>query len=459
MAESIENITADNLRQPCEKRDEQPSSYAEEKIADSGKSLATYSRNKAVSMGRKRAIKRAEREKASKAAATTRQELQHSAEITGGAQAIAAYRADTGKTEAFPGRYPLPLRDMSDPGSAEAPVSGRRIARSSVASGRDIGRTKAQIAGSSRAQISKNNRPSGYGRLPVGYRKAGTAEMSFRGKTGAAVRSRGIAGPVNQSRRAAGAGSIEPGRNAFRKKVQTSAVRSSTGSLSAADAHVKTGVKGVNSAISHVSAPLKTALEADRKFVASIAALLGSSAVILVVVSVILVMSLTLCSSFGKYNLEISENDLVNIALTQVGTESGEEYWSWYGFDHEVGWCACFVSWCANEAGMIRAGTMPKFAWCPSGVAWFQACDQWLDGSAVPEPGMITFYDWYDNTLDEEGEPIGQDGEADHVGIVEKVENGRIYTVESNTTDQYICAEKTCPVGYYEILGYGCPEF
>ena len=26
-------------------------------------------------------------------------------------------------------------------------------------------------------------------------------------------------------------------------------------------------------------------------------------------------------------------------------------YWSWYGFDSRVEWCACFVSWCYNQAG------------------------------------------------------------------------------------------------------------
>lgn len=47
----------------------------------------------------------------------------------------------------------------------------------------------------------------------------------------------------------------------------------------------------------------------------------------------------------------------------------------------------------------------------------------------------------------------GQDRNADHVGIVEKVENGRVYTIEGNTSDS--CHQRSYPVGYYEILGYG----
>jgi hypothetical protein len=40
---------------------------------------------------------------------------------------------------------------------------------------------------------------------------------------------------------------------------------------------------------------------------------------------------------------------------------------------------------------------------------------------------------------------------------VEKVENGRVYTIEGNTSDS--CAERSYPIGYYEILGYGIPAY
>ena len=39
------------------------------------------------------------------------------------------------------------------------------------------------------------------------------------------------------------------------------------------------------------------------------------------------------------------------MALSQLGNVGGRPYWSWYGFESRVDWCACFVSWCANECG------------------------------------------------------------------------------------------------------------
>ena len=55
--------------------------------------------------------------------------------------------------------------------------------------------------------------------------------------------------------------------------------------------------------------------------------------------------------------------------------------------------------------------------------------------------------------IDPNGASGPQDGEADHVGIVEKCENGIVYTIEGNSGDA--CRQNQYPVGYYEILGYG----
>ena len=71
----------------------------------------------------------------------------------------------------------------------------------------------------------------------------------------------------------------------------------------------------------------------------------------------------------------------------------------------------------------------------------------------MPNPGDIIFFDWDSPN----GSSGPQDGLADHVGIVEKVENGIVYTVEGNTSDS--CRERQYSVGYYEILGYGLPSY
>ena len=138
------------------------------------------------------------------------------------------------------------------------------------------------------------------------------------------------------------------------------------------------------------------------------------------------------------YGIGYSDDQIVAVALSQIGNYGGEPYWSWYGFGSRVEWCACFVSWCANECGYIDTGVIPKYAGCTLGEQWFRDRGQWIDNSAEPAPGMIIFFDWNDEN--------GQDGEPDHTGIVEKVENG---TVRINSY----------PVGYYEIYGYGVPQY
>lgn len=153
---------------------------------------------------------------------------------------------------------------------------------------------------------------------------------------------------------------------------------------------------------------------------------------------------------YGVYG---EDDQIVAVALSQIGNVGGMPYWSWYGFGSRVEWCACFVSWCANECGYIDIGVIPKFAGCVNGVQWFKDRGQWADGSFEPAPGMIIFFDW--DSPDGASGP--QDGLSDHVGIVQKVEDGRVYTVEGNSGDS--CRQKSYPLGYYEILGYGIPAY
>ena len=136
---------------------------------------------------------------------------------------------------------------------------------------------------------------------------------------------------------------------------------------------------------------------------------------------------------------------IVEVALTQLGNEGGQPYWSWYGFEGRVEWCACFVSWCADQCGYIESGIIPKFAGCVDGANWFKGNGQWQDRNYEPQAGDIIFFDW-------EG-----DGETDHVGIVEKCENGVVYTVEGNSGDT--CRQNQYTVGSSSIYGYGVPAY
>lgn len=137
--------------------------------------------------------------------------------------------------------------------------------------------------------------------------------------------------------------------------------------------------------------------------------------------------------------------DIVEVALSQVGNVGGAPYWSWYGFSSRVEWCACFVSWCANESGYIEAGAIPKFSYCPSGVQWFRDAGLWLPGGSEPAPGDIVFFDW------------DSDGTSDHVGIVESCDGSTVRTVEGNSSDS--CRQRSYSVASSSILGYGTPMY
>ena len=136
---------------------------------------------------------------------------------------------------------------------------------------------------------------------------------------------------------------------------------------------------------------------------------------------------------------------IVEVALTQLGNQGGQPYWSWYGFNSRVEWCACFVSWCADQCGYIESGLVPKFAGCVDGANWFKSNGKWQDRTYEPKTGDIIFFDW-------EG-----DGTTDHVGIVEKCENGTVYTVEGNSGDA--CKQRQYAVGSSNIYGYGIPAY
>ncbi|GFI30700.1 hypothetical protein IMSAGC013_02093 [Lachnospiraceae bacterium] len=148
---------------------------------------------------------------------------------------------------------------------------------------------------------------------------------------------------------------------------------------------------------------------------------------------------------YGRAFTSGGNQAIVEVALTQLGNEGGQPYWSWYGFGGRVEWCACFASWCADQCGYLESGIIPKFSLCSDGVDWFKGRGQWQDRNYEPQAGDLIFFDW------------GSDGSIDHVGIVEKCENGTVYTVEGNSGDA--CKQQSYSVGSGSIYGYGCPNY
>lgn len=135
---------------------------------------------------------------------------------------------------------------------------------------------------------------------------------------------------------------------------------------------------------------------------------------------------------------------MVSLAEEQLGNVGGEIYWRWYGFNYKVPWCAAFISWLANELGYLDT-LIPKTASVPTMVRWFRSNGQLQKSSYEPKPGEIIFFDW------------NVDGHPDHVGLVEKVENGRIYTIEGNSRDE--CKRRDYSITSNYVYGYGTPLY
>ena len=185
----------------------------------------------------------------------------------------------------------------------------------------------------------------------------------------------------------------------------------------------------------------------DSKFITGSIAVAGSVALITIIV----------CTFFGSafYILGDENNEgyipggfegigdagIVAVAASQVGNVGGEPYWSWYGFNDRVEWCACFVSWCANQCGYISDGIIPKFAGVGTGINWFQNRGQWQGRGYHPKPGDIIFFDW------------DGDGYGNHVGIVESSDETYVYTIEGNSGDR--CKRRTYFITSSMIMGYG----
>ena len=107
----------------------------------------------------------------------------------------------------------------------------------------------------------------------------------------------------------------------------------------------------------------------------------------------------------GKQSIRTLEH----IKLALQGYNFGNGYISWAKKQITVE--------CADQCGYIESGLVPKFAGCVDGANWFKSNGKWQDRTYEPKTGDIIFFDW-------EG-----DGTTDHVGIVEKCENGTVYTV------------------------------
>lgn len=136
---------------------------------------------------------------------------------------------------------------------------------------------------------------------------------------------------------------------------------------------------------------------------------------------------------------------IVTMALSQLGQEGGKPYWTWWGFNFRIEWCACFVSWCATQCGYTQAQQTPNFISCKVGIDWFKSHNQWKGRDYIPKPGDYIFFDWEPDTI------------ADHIGIVDYYEDGYVYTVEGNSSDEV--RKRIYDIKSEQIYGFASPNF
>lgn len=115
------------------------------------------------------------------------------------------------------------------------------------------------------------------------------------------------------------------------------------------------------------------------------------------------------------------------------------------GWNQYTPWCACFLSWAADQMKNSIDGDPPRFANVDTGMEGFQKSGKWRDSSATPIPGDYVFFDW------------DGDSDPDHVGAVLCVDGTKLYTIEGNSGGKVAvnCYPLSNPSVDPRIMGYG----
>ncbi len=147
--------------------------------------------------------------------------------------------------------------------------------------------------------------------------------------------------------------------------------------------------------------------------------------------------------------LEKATNSRLYDKTANAGRNNWTKYGAWYGLNGpDAPWCDMFVSWCADQAGEAEA--VGKYASVWYHQQRFKQLRRWHPrGSYTPQAGDLIFF-----------------GAGDHIGFVERVSGGRVYTIEGNTSggstlaaNGGAVARKSYSLGYAKISGYGHPAY
>lgn len=150
---------------------------------------------------------------------------------------------------------------------------------------------------------------------------------------------------------------------------------------------------------------------------------------------------------------------VLELARGELGITNGDKYIRYYneltgiGLPYGVAWCAAWVTWVMRHAG-VPLDSVLNYKGCTTASEWFAAQGRFRPNSSgyIPKPGDIIMYEW---NPENEGTPY-DDGD-DHTGIVERVENGKVYTIEGNNGGQ--CRRDWWGLTNAKISGYCIPLY
>ncbi len=173
-----------------------------------------------------------------------------------------------------------------------------------------------------------------------------------------------------------------------------------------------------------------------------------STMIILMIIVQMFMLNISSVNAVEKSNVEkiveIAKNEIGYFETTYSDGSFYSKYGDWYGYPNQP-WCAMFVSWCANQAG-ISSNVIPKFSSCNKGREWFANKDLWrTKDNYSPKAGDIVFLN-----------------NCTHVGIVEKYDDGIVYTIEGNASDEngenFGVRQRIYSLSSEKITGFGIPD-
>ena len=149
--------------------------------------------------------------------------------------------------------------------------------------------------------------------------------------------------------------------------------------------------------------------------------------------------------------LEKRTNDMLESKTANAGSNNYTKFGRDMGCNGQP-WCDAFVDWCFKKAYGTAEAKALLGGWSnytPTSAQYFKNIHQWF---TTPQRGDIIFFKNSQRIC--------------HTGIVLEVKNGRVYTIEGNTSggstleaNGGCVAKKNYPLGYNRIAGYGRPKY